>query len=139
LEVINDGVHVHPEVVRVAFEAAPGRIALVTDAMAAAGAEDGDYRLGSLAVTVSGGVARLTDGGAIAGSTLTLDAALRRAVQQVGIPLPVAVQALTETPARAVGRSSDLGRLNTGFVADAVLLDASLGVQKVWAAGRRVR
>jgi N-acetylglucosamine-6-phosphate deacetylase len=139
LEVVNDGVHVHPEVVRVAFAAAPGRIALVTDAMAAAGAEDGDYRLGSLAVTVSAGVARLTDGGAIAGSTLTLDAALRRAVQHVGIPLPAAVQALTETPARAVGRSSDLGRLDAGFAADAVLLDAGLRVKKVWAAGRRVR
>ncbi|MGO4807728.1 N-acetylglucosamine-6-phosphate deacetylase [Arthrobacter sp. 2MCAF15] len=139
LEVVNDGVHVHPDVVRVAFDAAPGRIALVTDAMAAAGAEDGAYRLGSMAVTVSGGVARLTNGGAIAGSTLTLDAALRRAVQQLGIALPSAVQALTETPARAVGRSSDLGRLEPGFAADAVLLDAGLGVKKVWAAGHRVR
>lgn len=139
LEVVNDGVHVHPEVVRLAFAAAAGRIALVTDAMAAAGAEDGDYRLGSLAVTVRGGVARLTDGGAIAGSTLTLDAALRRAVQQVGISLPAAVQALTETPARAVGRSSDLGRLNPGFAADAVLLDAGLGVKRVWAAGHPIR
>ncbi|MFF2242774.1 N-acetylglucosamine-6-phosphate deacetylase [Arthrobacter sp. NPDC058130] len=139
LEVVNDGVHVHSDVVRIAFDAAPGRIALVTDAMAAAGAGDGDYRLGSLAVTVSGGVARLTNGGAIAGSTLTLDASLRRAVQQLGIALPAAVQALTETPARAVGRSRDLGRLDPGFAADAVLLDAGLGVKKVWAAGHRVR
>jgi N-acetylglucosamine-6-phosphate deacetylase len=126
-------------VVRIAFNAAPGRIALVTDAMAAAGAEDGEYRLGPLAVTVSGGVARLTNGGAIAGSTLTLDASLRRAVQQLGIALPAAVQALTETPARAIGRSRDLGRLDPGFAADAVLLDPDLRVKKVWAAGHRVR
>jgi N-acetylglucosamine-6-phosphate deacetylase len=139
LEVVNDGVHLHPDVVRIAFNAAPGRIALVTDAMAAAGAEDGEYRLGPLAVTVSGGVARLTNGGAIAGSTLTLDASLRRAVQQLGIALPAAVQALTETPARAIGRSRDLGRLDPGFAADAVLLDPDLRVKKVWAAGHRVR
>ena len=139
LEIVNDGVHLHPDVVRIAFGAAPGRIALVTDAMAAAGNDDGEYQLGSLAVTVSGGVARLTNGGAIAGSTLTLDASLRRAVQQLGIALPAAVQALTETPARAIGRSNDLGRLDPGFAADAVLLDASLGVKKVWAAGHRVR
>jgi N-acetylglucosamine-6-phosphate deacetylase len=139
LEIVNDGVHLHSDVVRIAFDAAPDRIALITDAMAAAGNDDGEYRLGSLAVTVTRGVARLTNGGAIAGSTLTLDASLRRAVQQLGITLPAAVQALTETPARAIGRSSDLGRLDPGFAADAVLLDAGLEVKKVWAAGHRVR
>lgn len=139
LEIINDGVHVHPAVVRLAFDVAPGRIALVTDAMAAAGSTDGSYQLGSLVVDVIDGVARLAGGGSIAGSTLTQDAALRRAVTTVGIPLPEAVTALTETPARAVGRSSDLGRLAVGFAADAVLLDASLSVTAVWADGSRVR
>jgi len=138
LELINDGVHVHPEVVRLAFAGAPGRIALVTDAMAAAGASDGQYGLGSLAVTVTDGVARLTDGGSIAGSTLTLDVALRRAVTEVGVTLEEAVTALTETPARTVGRGHDLGRLAVGYVADAVLLGEAFDVEVVFAAGRRL-
>lgn len=138
IEIINDGVHVHPEVVRLTFAAAPGRIALVTDAMAAAGSADGPYRLGTLAVTVTNGVARLTEGGSIAGSTLTLDAALRGAVNEVGLSVADAVTALTETPARAIGRSHDLGRLAVGFAADAVLLSDGLEVDAVFAAGRRL-
>ena len=138
LEVINDGVHVHPEVVRLAFAAAPGRIALVTDAMAAAGGADGQYGLGSLAVTVADGVARLTDGGSIAGSTLTLDVALRRAVTAVGVTIEEAVTALTETPARAIGRAHDLGQLAAGYAADAVLLSDAFEVEAVFAAGQRL-
>ncbi|MGO4691986.1 N-acetylglucosamine-6-phosphate deacetylase [Glaciibacter sp. 2TAF33] len=138
LEVINDGVHVHPEVVRLAFAGAPGRVALVSDAMAATGSADGAYLLGTLAVTVTDGVARLTDGGSIAGSTLTLDSALRRAVTEVGVPMADAVTALTETPARAIGRGADLGRLAAGFAADAVLLSRELQVEAVFAAGIRL-
>jgi N-acetylglucosamine-6-phosphate deacetylase len=136
LEVITDGVHVDPEVVRIAFAAAPGRIALVTDAMAAAGAADGDYVLGSLAVRVLDGVARL-ETGMIAGSTLTQDAALRIAVA-AGVPLGAAVEALTSTPARAIGRADDLGALRPGCWADAVLLSPELSVQAVWCAADRV-
>ncbi|GAA2046154.1 N-acetylglucosamine-6-phosphate deacetylase [Agromyces tropicus] len=138
LEVIDDGVHVHPDVVRLAFAGAQGRVALVTDAMAAAGASDGDYVLGSLAVTVRDGIARLAENGAIAGSTLTQDEALRRAVLDAGVPLHEAVGALTVTPASAIGRAGDLGRLDTGFAADAVLLDEHLGVAAVWGAGERI-
>lgn len=129
LEVIADGVHLTPEVVRIAFAAAPGRIALVTDAMAAAGSADGDYVLGALAVRVEGAVARLADG-TIAGSTLTQDAALRTAVA-AGVPLTEAVVALTTTPARAIGRR-DLGSLAVGSTADVVLLGADLRVRRVW-------
>ncbi|WP_431278045.1 N-acetylglucosamine-6-phosphate deacetylase [Leifsonia poae] len=135
LEIVNDGVHVHPEVVRMAFAAAPGRVALITDAMAAAGSTDGDYILGSLAVTVRDGVARLAEGGSIAGSTLTLDDALRRAVYEVGVSVEDAVRALTEIPATAVGRGHDLGRLAPGYAADAVLLDPDFTVRSVWTAG----
>ncbi|MFS0718638.1 N-acetylglucosamine-6-phosphate deacetylase [Arthrobacter sp. 1P04PC] len=142
LEVINDGVHVHPEMVRLAFTGAPGRVALVSDAMAAAGAADGTYQLGTLPVTVRGGVARLAGTGdaegPIAGSTLTLDEALRRAVRDAGIPLTEAVTALTGTPARAIGRGTDLGLLAPGYQADAVLLDEDLAVTAVFAAGRPI-
>ena len=133
---IADGVHLHPEIVRIAFAAAPGRIALVTDAMAAAGHADGHYELGSLGVDVADGVARLVVGGAIAGSTLTQDAALRHAVG-AGVPLAEAVRALTSTPARAIGRGEDLGSLAVGAIADAVLLTDELEVRSVWTAGVR--
>lgn len=129
IEVIADGMHVHPDVIRMLFAAAPGRIALVTDAMAAAGAADGTYLLGSLPVTVEARVARLADG-TIAGSTLTQDAALRTAVA-AGVALPDAVTALTTTPARAIGRP-ELGSLAVGSVADAVILDAGLRVRRVF-------
>ncbi|WP_460943751.1 N-acetylglucosamine-6-phosphate deacetylase [Okibacterium endophyticum] len=138
LEIVNDGVHVHPHVVGMVFAASPGRVAMVSDSMAATGAPDGEYLLGSLPVTVSHGVARLTHGGSIAGSTMTLDTALRHAVQSCGVDMVTAVTAVTETPARAVGRS-DLGMLAPGCAADAVLLGSDLRVIGVWAAGERVR
>lgn len=138
LEVINDGVHVHPDVVKILFTSAPGRVALVTDAMAAACASDGHYMLGSLDVTVTDGVARLSHSGSIAGSTLTMDAAVRRAVFDVKLSVPEAIAAATSVPARAIGRAADLGSLAPGFAADAVLLDADFKVQAVWAAGREL-
>lgn len=133
LELIADGVHVRDEVMRMLFASAPGRIALVTDAMVATGMPDGAYTLGALDVDVRDGVARVRESGSIAGSTLTQDAALRRAVA-FGASLPDAVAALTTVPARAIGRG-DLGRLTAGSLADAVLLDAELRVRAVWADG----
>ncbi|QEW02357.1 N-acetylglucosamine-6-phosphate deacetylase [Microbacterium lushaniae] len=138
IELIADGVHVHPELVRIAFAAAPGRIALVSDAMAATGVGDGRYTLGGLTVDVTGGVARLADGGAIAGSTLTQDHAVRVAVA-AGVPLPEALRAVTATPARAIGAGDEVGHLRPGGRADAVLLDAGLNVRAVWAGGAPVR
>ncbi len=135
LEVINDGVHVHPALVGLVFNEAPGRVALITDAMVAACAHDGDYMLGSLPVRVEAGVARLVADGAIAGSTLTLDAALRHTVAECGVPLAEAILALTATPAAAVGRAHDLGSLRPGYRADAVLLDDTLHVKRVWLEG----
>lgn len=137
LEVIADGVHVHPAVVALAFAGAPGRIALITDAMAAAGVGDGHYDLGGLAVTVTDGTARLDDGGAIAGSTLTQDRALRVAVD-AGIDLVDAVAALTSVPARALGEAARYGSLRPGAAGDAVLLDDALSVRAVWVDGARV-
>ena len=141
-ELVLDAVHVHPDVARLLLDAAPGRVALITDAMAAAGAADGTYRLGSLDVAVTDGVARLRqpDGspGSIAGSTLTLDHALRGATQLAGMSLPAAVAALTWVPARALGLDDRLGRLAPGYAADAVLLSEACEVRAVWGAGRRL-
>ncbi len=137
VEVIADGVHLHPAVLRTVFAAKPGRCLLVTDAMAAAGAPDGDYRLGTMDVQVRDSVARLAsdDGtGAIAGSTLTMDAAVRFAVQKAGIPLADAVHAASTAPARAWGLD-DVGVLEAGRRADLVVLDEHLEVARVMRAG----
>lgn len=131
LEVIADNVHLDPLVIRLLFDSAPGRVALITDAMAAAGSADGRYDLGAVRVTVENGIARADDTGSIAGSTLTQDAALRRAVE-AGAPLPEAVRALTRTPASAIRRGEVIGGLSRGFAGDAVLLDAALRVVRVW-------
>lgn len=136
VELVADGVHLHPAVLRTVFAARPGRCVLVTDAMAAAGLGDGDHRLGGAAVEVRDGVARLADGdgrGALAGSTLTLDAAVRHAVR-AGVPLLEAVTAATTTPARA-WRLDDVGALEPGRRADLVVLDEHLEVARVMRAG----
>jgi N-acetylglucosamine-6-phosphate deacetylase len=138
LELINDGIHVRPELVRLLWRLAPGRVALVSDAMAAAGAGDGTYRLGNLDVEVVNGVARLTDGDAIAGSTLTLDIAVARAVREVGLPPLAAIEAATVVPAQILGIADRLGRLEPGHLADAVLFDRNWQVRDVWIAGRPV-
>jgi N-acetylglucosamine-6-phosphate deacetylase len=88
-------------------------------------------------VTVTDGVARLTGTGTLAGSTITLDVALRRAVQ-AGIPEPVAVGAATSVPAAALGLGHRLGRLSVGYAADLVLLDAAWRVVTVFADGRQL-
>jgi N-acetylglucosamine-6-phosphate deacetylase len=141
-ELILDAVHVHPDVARLLIDAAAGRVALITDAMAAAGSADGSYRLGSLDVTVADGVARLAgpDGatGAIAGSTLTQDQALRVATRRCGMSLRAAVTALTWVPARVLGIDHRLGRLAPGYAADAVLLNGACEVRAAWGAGRRL-
>lgn len=136
LELIADGVHVDLNLIRMIFASAPGRIVLVTDAMAAAGSGDGSYILGALGVTVTDGIARLTDGGAIAGSTLTQDVALQNVVS-AGVPLEGAVDALTINAARVLGLGEEYGRLREGCVADAVLLDRELNVRAVWVDGQR--
>jgi N-acetylglucosamine-6-phosphate deacetylase len=138
LEVINDGVHVRPEVIRMLCRLAPGRVALVSDAMAAAGVGDGRYRLGNLDVEVAAGVARLTSGKAIAGSTITLDVAVARAVQDVGLTALAAVEAATAIPAQIMGVDDRFGRLEPGYMADAVLFDSDWQVRGVWIDGRPV-
>lgn len=132
VELINDGVHLHPAVLRLAFTTAGAdRVAFITDAMDAAGFGDGQYRLGELAVTVRDGVARLTEGDSIAGSTLTLDAALRRAVTVDKLAVVDAVRALSTNPARLLGLAERVGSLAAGKDADLVVLDGQWRVRGV--------
>lgn len=138
LELVADGVHVHPSVVQMTFRAAPHRVVLVTDAMAAAGGADGYYQLGSLNVEVREGIAHLSGTSTIAGSTLTQDSALRTAVTVAGVTEVAAIEALTLTPACVLGRENEWGRLVAGFAADLVVLDPDWQVERVWAAGSEV-
>jgi N-acetylglucosamine-6-phosphate deacetylase len=138
-ELIVDGTHVDPSLYRMVTAAAGDTVALVTDAMAAAGAPDGHYRLGSLAVTVSGGVARLDRNGSIAGSTATMDRVFAHAVAALPLPRPealvVAARQAATVPARAVGLPG-VGALAPGRRADLVVLDPDLAVHRVLSAGR---
>lgn len=138
IEVINDGVHLHPATVRAVLAAAgPDRVALVTDATAAAGMPAGLHTLGGQTVIVRDGMARLASTGALAGSTLSMHQAFRQAVLAAGAPLSAAARMAASTPAAALGLA-DRGALRPGGRADAVLLDPALELLGVLAAGRWV-
>jgi N-acetylglucosamine-6-phosphate deacetylase len=136
VELVNDGVHVHPAALGVAFgRAGADRVAFITDAMDAAGFGDGSYLLGPMEVEVRDGVARLVEGGSIAGSTLTLDTAFKRAVTVDGLPVQAAVAALSTTPARLLGAGDRVGTLEPGKDADLVVLDSSFDLVGVMRKG----
>ncbi|MCI3931475.1 N-acetylglucosamine-6-phosphate deacetylase [Streptomyces sp. AN091965] len=132
VELIDDGTHLHPAAFQLAFHrAGADRVALITDAMDAAGFGDGTYHLGPLEVVVSEGVARLAEGGAIAGSTLTLDRAFYRAVTVDGLPVEDVVTAISVTPAKVLGLYDRVGSLEPGKDADLVVLDADFALKGV--------
>ncbi|MDO0913881.1 N-acetylglucosamine-6-phosphate deacetylase [Streptomyces sp. DT2A-34] len=139
VELINDGTHLHPAALQLAFRhAGADRVAFITDAMDAAGFGDGRYMLGPLEVEVADGVARLVEGGSIAGSTLTLDRAFKRAVTIDRLPVEDAVAALSANPAKLLGRYDRIGSLEPGKDADLVLLDAGFDLKGVMRRGEWV-
>ncbi|MGW1542948.1 N-acetylglucosamine-6-phosphate deacetylase [Streptomyces sp. NPDC002309] len=139
VELINDGTHLHPAALELAFRhAGAERVAFITDAMDAAGFGDGRYMLGPLEVEVSQGVARLVEGGSIAGSTLTQDRAFKRAVTIDRIPVEDAVRALSANPARLLGMDDRIGSLEPGKDADLVILDADFDLKGVMRRGEWV-
>ena len=130
-ELVADGIHLHDGMLGFTAQmAGAARVALVTDAMAAAGMPDGEYELGGLSVKVADGVARLSRDGAIAGSTLTMDAAFRHAVHSGVSIVDAAVMAAT-TPAAVLGLTDEVGVVAPGRRADLVLLDEKLQVTGV--------
>ena len=139
VELINDGTHLHPAALQLAFHrAGAARVAFITDAMDAAGFGDGTYMLGPLEVEVSEGVARLVEGGSIAGSTLTLDRAFRRAVTVDRLPVADVVTALSANPAKLLGLYDTVGSLEPGKYADLVVLDADFALKGVMRRGEWV-
>ncbi|MGW6980312.1 N-acetylglucosamine-6-phosphate deacetylase [Streptomyces sp. NPDC054932] len=136
VELINDGTHLHPAALELAFHhAGAHRVALITDAMDAAGFGDGTYHLGPLEVEVKHGVARLVEGGSIAGSTLTLDTAFKRSVTLDKLPVESVVQAISANPAKLIGLYDEIGSLEPGKYADLVVLDAGFDVRGVMRRG----
>ncbi len=139
VELINDGTHLHPSVLGLAFgSAGADRVAFITDAMDAAGFGDGLYDLGPLKVQVREGVARLVEGGSIAGSTLTMDTAFKRSVTVDGLSLADTVRALSANPARLLGLSDRIGSLEPGKDADLVVLDGNYDLVGVMRKGEWV-
>jgi N-acetylglucosamine-6-phosphate deacetylase len=139
VELINDGTHLHPAALELAFHhAGANRVAFITDAMDAAGFGDGRYMLGPLEVEVADGVARLVEGGSIAGSTLTLDRAFKRAVTVDRLPVADVVAALSANPARLLGMDDRIGSLEPGKDADLVLLDGDFELKGVMRRGEWV-
>jgi N-acetylglucosamine-6-phosphate deacetylase len=135
VELINDGVHVHAALVRLVARAAPGQLALVTDAISATGVGDGHYTLGDQLVEVRGGRARLDGSDHLAGSTLTMDEAVRRSVAVNGLTIQAASSAASAVPAQLLGIADRRGSIAPGLDADLVLLDDDLHLQGVMIRG----
>lgn len=135
VELICDGIHVHPSMVRAIFKMfGPHKICLISDSMRATGLADGAYTLGGQKVFVKGSLATLQDG-TIAGSVTNLMNCLRTAVQEMGIPLEDAVMCATENPAKQIGIFDKCGSLSIGKQADIVLLDKHLALRDVFICG----
>jgi N-acetylglucosamine-6-phosphate deacetylase len=136
-EMIADGVHVEEAAMRLLLQAkGPGCVILVSDGISATGMPDGTYTLGKFQVEVAGGVVRNSEG-KLAGSTLTLDRALRNIVG-LGISMPAALGMLATNPASLLGIEFKKGALRFGADADIVLLDEALQVSNVWVRGVRL-
>ncbi len=135
VELINDGVHVHDAMTRLVLNLRPSRVALVTDAVSAAGAGDGCFTLGDREVVVHDGEARLSGSSALAGSTLTMDEAVRRLIVDVGLPVEVAAAAAATTPARLLGLADRCGAIVAGLAADLVHLDDDYVLTRVMSRG----
>jgi N-acetylglucosamine-6-phosphate deacetylase len=139
-ELIADGVHIAADMVRDVFQTAGAdNVALVTDAMAAAGMADGQYQLGPMAVTVADGAARLTGQDSLAGGTAHLIETVRFAWRDCGVPLSQAVTAASLTPARVLGRVQTIGALAPGRDADLLLVDNDLNPVEVYRKGLRLQ
>lgn len=139
VELICDGVHIHPSVVRTTFKmfGNGARVVLISDSMMACGMCDGDYSLGGQAVKVTGNLATLADG-TIAGSATNLMDCMRTAVKKMGIPLGIAVRSAAVNPAKEIGIYDKYGSIAPGKYANLVLLDEELNIKQVILRGNKL-
>ena len=136
VELICDGVHIHPSVIRATFAMfGAQRMILISDSMRATGLDDGEYTLGGQPVTVKGNLATLHDG-TIAGSATNLMDCMRFTVKHAGLPLETAVMCATANPAKEIGIFDEVGSIAVGKKADFVLLDQDLNLAGVYIDGK---
>jgi len=136
-ELIADGIHVHPAALRLAVrQKGVDRICLITDTVNAAGLGDGDYRVGGLDVMVKDGQARLKEGGALAGSVLTLNKSVRNVLQWTGLSVPQVVRMASLNPARVLGLDVEIGSLEVGKLANLAVFDRDFSVVATIRRGR---
>lgn len=134
-EMICDGIHIHDAAMRLLYKIkGKDKIILISDAMRAAGLDDGEYDLGGQNVFVKGYEARLANG-ALAGSTLTLNRAVKNMINLVNVPLVEAVRMATLNPARQIGIDDKVGSIKTGKIADLILFDENINIEKVFVEG----
>jgi len=128
VELIVDLIHLHPTTIRLVTKCKPvDKVILITDAIAATGLPDGEYVLGDLPIVVKGGISRLKDTGALAGSTLTLDRAIKNMVEVTKLPLREVLKMVTVNPATVLGEKRR-GRVDVGYIANLTVLDKELNV-----------
>ncbi len=138
-EMICDGVHIHPSVVRATFKMlGTDRIVLISDSMRATGMPDGQYTLGGLDVNVAGGKATLVSNGALAGSATNLMECMKTVVKVMGIPLKTAVACASMNPAKCLGIYDEYGSIAPGKKGNVVLLDQDLELKAVVKDGIRI-
>lgn len=138
-ELICDGVHIHPSVVRATFKMlGADRMILISDSMRATGMPDGQYTLGGLDVNVVGNRATLVSNGALAGSATNLLDCMRTVVKKMGIPLETAVACATKNPAKSLGEYENYGSITPGKKGNVVLLDEALNLKAVIKDGIRL-
>ena len=136
-ELICDGLHVHPSVIRMAFKLFPGRICLISDSLRCCGMPEGVYELGGQSITLKDGQARIEDGN-LAGAVANLYEDLVNAIH-FGIKVEEAVLAATLNPACQVGMDDEIGSLEMGKKADFLVCDAEWNLQQVYISGRMIR
>ncbi|UVI31907.1 N-acetylglucosamine-6-phosphate deacetylase [Paenibacillus spongiae] len=138
-EIIADGHHAHPAAVKLLSRTKPSdKLVLITDAMSAAGLGDGQYGLGGLEVSVKDGVARLVEGGSLAGSTLTMIEAFRFMLKHTDLSVTEVSRCASGNPAKVLGMENQIGSIAVGKQADLVLTDDTHHIVTTWVKGRSV-
>ncbi|MCI6675679.1 MAG: N-acetylglucosamine-6-phosphate deacetylase [Clostridiales bacterium] len=138
VELICDGIHIHPSTVRTTFKIfGADRICLISDSMEATGMPDGEYALGGQKVIKKGNLATLVDG-TIAGSATNLMDCMRTAITKMDIPMESAIKAATATPARSIGIYDQYGSISTGKYANCVVLDKDLNIKAIFLKGKQI-
>jgi len=137
IELIADGLHIHPSVIRMTYKMFGEKLCLISDSLRCAGMPDGDYELGGQPITMKDGKACLSGSDTLAGSSIHLMEGLRRAAG-FGIPLEQAIYAATLAPARSIGMDKEIGSLAKGKYSDFVILDEGLKVKSVYVNGAEI-